>query len=291
MKALKKFTDNNTGFINSQTEQRLGLIYKVLQNRFNKNVANPDHLFLSKRKGRSQEGCCGNVSAKKSHEVLLKLQETAPPGISFEKNIYPGTPSILGTCTAMSLEFASAYFRLRSEFKDMSSGDKPFLEKLRQLKSTFETSSAEMRNRQYAYSSITVDRTVNMDVSRTKIEACCNYHNFKIDHCTNEIDISMTENTLEQEIDALPYGVYFIRMLKPGDNHKLEARGHSMIDVHEKDLGLFYDNNWKLEKLSPKQGLPESKLLYSRLLGVHKEWDIPMTRLYRLQELHRMQPT
>lgn len=129
----------------------------------------------------------------------------------------------------------------------------------------------------------TVDRTVNMDVSRSKVQSWIKYYGFRTDHCSREMNIT-TSGVWQQEIDALPYGVYFVRMHKPTDNHKLEARGHSMIYVHEEgDIGFFYDNNWALEKISAINNSTNGTLLYERLLNVHRQWDIPSTRFYRLQ--------
>jgi hypothetical protein len=242
----------------------------------------PEYLFLAKKAGRGQEGCRGSISVKEADRVLEKLQERPASGIFFDAGIYHGCPSIIGTCTAMSLEFASTYFRLRKELKHMSPGSEPFLDKLRLLSGIFEKSSEEMRSRQAAYSSITVDRTVDMDISRSKIESCIKYHDFETDYCSREVDITDAD-LLQHEINALPLGVYFVRMLMPRDNHKLEARGHSMIYVHEEDVKFFYDNNCGLEKISKMSSDSNGLLLYERLLNVHRQWNIPMVRLYRLK--------
>lgn len=246
-------------------------------------IANLNYLFLARRTVRSQEGCCGNISAKIMTVVRQKLQEKAPAGISFDSALYNKHASVIGTCTAMSLEFASTYFSLRTEFKNMSPASESFIDRIRLLKDKFETSSEEIRSRQFAYSCIKVDRTVKMDVTRAKVESCINYHDFGTDYCSKEVDLTTDKNLLQQEINALPQGVYFIRMLKPADNHKLEARAHSMIYVHEKDVGFFYDNNWGLEKISAKDCGTGGIELYNRLLNVHKEWDIPMVRFYSLK--------
>lgn len=246
-------------------------------------IANPDYLFLARRAGRSQEGCCGHISVKIADIAREKLQKRATPGILFDPAIYQRCSSIIGTCTAMSLEFASAYFRLRKESRDISPGHEPFLEKMRLLKGSFEKSSEEMRSRQAAYSSITVDRTLSVDVSRSKIESCITYHDFKIDYCSKEVDIRGDVDLLQQEISVLPHGIYFVRMLMPSDNHKLEARGHSMIYIHEEDVGLFYDNNCGLEKIVAR-GSDKSNALQERILNVHRQWDIPMVRFYRLTD-------
>ncbi len=246
-------------------------------------IANADYLFLARREGRSQEGCCGNVSVERADVVRQKLQERAPPGISFDSTIYHRSPAIIGTCTAMSLEFASTYYRLRKESQDITPGNEAFLNKMRLLSKSFEKSTEEMRSRQVAYSSITVDRTVNMDVTRNKVESCLKYHDFETDYCSKEMDIRVDTGLLQQEINTLSDGVYFVRMLMPTDNRKLEARGHSMIYVQEKDVRFFYDNNCGLEKMSALNSGANDTLLYERLLNVHKQWDIPMLRIYRLK--------
>lgn len=242
-----------------------------------KKIADHEYLFLARRNGRSQEGCRGSASVERANVVRQQLQEKAPPGISFDPSIYQQCPSIIGTCTAMSLEFASTYLRLRSELNNLDPGSEQFLEKIRLAGESFETSSEEMRSRQIAFSSITIDRKVNMDVSKNKVTSWIRYHNFETDHCTRELDITENIDLLQQEIDSLPHGIYFVRMHKPGDNHKLEARGHSMIYVCEESVRFFYDNNRGLKKMS------NSTLLSEELLNVHNEWDIPIVRLYRLK--------
>lgn len=71
-------------------------------------------------------------------------------------------------------------------------------------------------------------------------------------------------------------------MLKPSDNHKLEERGHSMIYVNEENVKFFYDNNCGLEKMPLMNNINDIEL-YERLLNVHNQCDIPMTRFYRLK--------
>jgi hypothetical protein len=240
-------------------------------------LSNANYLFVARQDDGSQKGCWGAFSIEKADAVWQKLQKNPAPGISFARTIIHTARSISGTCTAMSLEFASTYFRLREQSEGMSPNSKPFLDKLRSLQASFETSSEEMRSRQIAFSSITVDPKARIDISRSKIESCVKVHNFAIDHCTNEIDITAEAGLLQKEISSLPPGVYFIRMLKPKNNHKLEARGHSMIYVHEKDVSFFYDNNSGLETIVEDQ-------LPGRLLTIHKQWDIPKVRLYRLRD-------
>lgn len=241
-------------------------------------IANSDYLFSAIQQGRSQEGCRGTVSVKRADEVREKLAAKAPPGISFDSSIYHQSPYIIGTCTCMSLELASNYFRLRTELKHLDPSSEQFLQALRQLRQNFEKSSEEMRSRQIAFSSITIDRDVNMeDVSKNKITSWVQYHDFETDYCSKELDIKENMDLLQQQINFLPLGVYFVRMHKPSDNHKLEAGGHSMIYVHEESVSFFYDNNYGLEKLS------NSSLLAERLLSIHNEWVIPIVRLYQLK--------
>ena len=241
-----------------------------------KNDAN--FLFRAKQNERgSQEGCIGNIAIEKTNEVCRKLQQNPAPGISFDSASYKEGSTIIGTCTAMSLKFASTYIGLREELNEISPESEPFLDRLRLLKDDFETSSEEMRSKQMAYSSIKVDRSVDMDISRNKIESCVRGHDFEIDLCSNEIEMSENKDLWEKELNSLPNGIYFVRMLKASDNCKLEARAHSMIYVREENVAYFYDNNCGLEKLSTAS-IP----IYERLLSVHQKWDIPSTRLYLL---------
>jgi len=240
-----------------------------------KKPTNAEYLFLARRDENSQYGCCGSFSVEKADIIWQKLQKDPAPGISFDRAIVHNAKSIIGTCTAMSLEFASTYFRLREE-----GVSEALLDKLRSLEEGFKESSEEMRSRQIAFSSITVDPTAAIDISKSKIESCVKCHDFSIDYCSDEIDITSGIDILRQEIERLPQGVYFVRMLKPKINHKMEERGHSMIYVHEKDLTFFYDNNQGLENITPVSAVGT---LLERLSGLHQEWDIPNVRFYRLQ--------
>lgn len=244
----------------------------------------PDYLFRAQQNGKSQEGCRGGISVKKAKKVWQKLQERPAPGISFDSTIIDTCSTIIGTCTAMSIEFASSYFSLRKEMNNISPGSQQFQDRLRDLKNKFETSSDKMRSKQMAYSSITVDPKKNIDISKNKIESCVRSHDFEISYSSSEMEINLRDSWIK-EINNLPIGVYFIRMIKPAkNNHKLEERGHSMIYIHETDAGYFFDNNTGLEKIFETREIKKGNLLYERLLSVYKTWDIPMMRFYRLEE-------
>lgn len=237
-----------------------------------------DYLFRSKQNERgSQEGCRGEVSKEETKKFLPRLQRNPSPGISFDATSVDHSSGIIGTCTAMSIKFAVNYFRLRNEAFE-STGSEQFQEKLRSLKSKFETSSKKMRSKQLAYSSIKVTSR-EIDTSKSKIESCVRSHGFEIDYCSNEMDIN-EKTSWEENLNKLDYGVYFIRMIQPKtDNDKLESFGHSMIYINEKNAAYFYDNNVGLEKMPEMQ---KEKHLYNRLLTVHQKWNIPSMRLYRL---------
>lgn len=233
----------------------------------------------------TQQGCEGPVCISKAESVRATLDShSSDLGIRFNQKMI--TDSIKeGTCTAMSLEFLDSYFKTKKLSIERPDAQAHVLvDRLIELGELFAKSSQEMRDRQAAYNTIEVmdslDETV--DHSKNKIQALANYHSFNIDYSSSEIDVAKlaNKNELSKELDALPEGTFFIRILKPADNKKLEEKGHSLIYIKENGLGLFYDPNFGLRSLPSEE---HAQILFQGFKNNFQLFGINKARFYRLQ--------
>ena len=82
-----------------------------------------------------------------------------------------------------------------------------------------------MRIRQAAYNTIEVLPTERViDASKGKIQSIVNYHNFKIDFMTDEINAEMLSKPEDvRKYVSLPQEIYLLRIIKPTQNEKLDS--------------------------------------------------------------------
>jgi hypothetical protein len=235
----------------------------------------------------SQRDCSGSVPVAKVQTIVAKLVSKKVAGITFNKDKVTGTIE-RGTCTSMALEFANQYFKLKKTYVQSAKfPEEEVLAKIAALEPQFATSSPEFMLQQAAFNTIEVQKgSDEIDFSKNKVQALINYQGFKIDHSSEEIDLDKYYYRLdldvefEREIEVLPEGTYFVRILKPSDNEKLEEHGHSLIFVKEHGLRLFYDSNYGLKNLSLEK---MRSLLYDFKQMVY-QFEITKMRFYRLQE-------
>lgn len=239
---------------------------------------NYDFLFRG-----NQVGCNGSVEIGKAGSIVERLQAFNPFGILF--NSRKITSELLGgTCSAMSLEFIDLYF---SQRKDCCGRLEMLRDRLAELGKNFSTSSEEMRNRQAAYNTIEVRpecrQNSGMDHSLNKVQALANYHLLKINRCLPEIDVDKLEKEgkFSEELKKLGDGVFFIRILKPADNEKLEEDGHSLVYVRERGLGFFYDPNYGLRDLPSAE---HSRILLEGFKICHQYFGVSRASFYRVQK-------
>lgn len=232
----------------------------------------------------TQNGCDGRVSIAKVESIRAKLEARHSSGIKFNQkkiaNYLAG-----GTCTAMSLEFLDEYFKSKktciNKTDDQSKG---LAEYIIQFGQKFSSSSKEMRDLQAAYNTIEVISPLDekIDYAKNKVQSLVNFHSFVIDHSSDEIGIDQLKNESElmQKINALPEGVFFVRILKPSKNEKLEEKGHSLVYIKEKGLNLLYDPNFGARQLSPSD---EARFLFKSFKSCFSYFQTNQARFYRLQ--------
>lgn len=224
----------------------------------------------------SQENCSGLIDIQTAKNLQQKLLKKSPPGITF--NEINSTDIYGGTCSAMSLEFANQYFKIKQN---------PLLRSLRSnilsLENLFALSSIDFRTKQAAYNAIQVTQPkADLDHSRNKVQALANAYDFKIDYTSEEIDFSSdrAEKDFKKKIDQLPNGAYLVRMVSPADNEKLEHFGHSLIYIKEKGIQLGYDPCKGLMELGTAAPI---KVEFQALNECYNTWGLNKTRFYRLQ--------
>ncbi len=247
----------------------------------------PPRTSLTKRmkwlfKG-SQAGCNGQVSVDKVESIRAKLQAHRSNGIQFnQKKVSPSVEG--GTCTAMSLEFLDSYFKTKKiTIEQPDARSDMLVDHLIRLGRNFSSSSQEMRDRQAAYNTIEVKLNGSeIDYSRNKVQSVANYHSLSIDYSSPEIDLAKLddESSISKEVNALPEGAFFIRILKPANNEKLEEHGHSLVYIKERGLGLFYDPNYGVRNLSPSR---HSKILFKGFKSCFESFGVNKARFYRFQ--------
>lgn len=228
----------------------------------------------------SQLRCNGSVSISEAKTIVRKLNDQSRPEIKFNKAKV--TDQVFdGTCTAMSLEFLDSYFKIKELCKGQPDyKPQTLLNRIAQLSPKFSLSSKVMRNRQAAYNTIEVKNPAG-DPSLNKIQSLANYHCLKIDHSSNEFNVGKMSNEKEvtQEIDNLPEGAYFVRILKTANNEKLEEYGHSLVYIKEEGIDLFYDPNYGLISFFEQKS---SNYIYNQFKKCYSMFQTEEARFYRL---------
>lgn len=231
----------------------------------------------------TQNGCDGKVPVSKVNSLCAQLELQSPLGIHFNpKKITSSLEG--GTCSAMSLEFLEDYFKAKKLLLEKKSDLNQLVNVIQKVAKKYAKSSEEMRIIQTAYNTIEIEKLeVPVDYSKNKVQSLANHHSLVIDYSSNEIEVgSENKDQLFQEMNTLPDGGFLIRFLKPENNDKLEKYGHSLVYIKEKNLGLFYDPNLGVFKLSSD----EHQTIVSKILQYcWKINQVTKARFYRMQPL------
>ncbi len=225
----------------------------------------------------------GWLNPERASRLVDYLNQRRESGIVFNQSRI--TPFINGgTCTAMSLDFAEEFFKLRKVHVMIGKhSDDLFLNSIRDLGQRFAESSEEMRTRQAAFNAIEViSHPPGMDVAKNKVQSLVNLHGFKVDHssCEIQVDRADYERTLKEEESKLPDGLYLLRTVKPFNNVREELHGHSMIYVKNQKEGFFYDPNEGAKYMRNFDHLSE---LSAALAKCCRIFDTSRARFYRLE--------
>ncbi len=230
-----------------------------------------------------QRGCYGGVSVSKVEEIVASLGVKSPLGICFNKNKI--TSFLMGgACSALALEFVERYLRLQ---KDMMSGkienQEPYFDRVKKIGTHLAQSCEAMRTRQRAFNTIEVIQPcVSLDPFQSKVQALANFHSLFITHSSTEINVhkQLDEAEVCNVVDGLPNGAYFLRIIKPAQNEKLEEHGHSLVFVKENGMKLVYDPNFGLENLA---GEKPSRALLQSFITNFNSYQVSKARFYRLE--------
>ncbi len=268
----------------------IGLIATIIEGLIasciaHKEFESPSRISLTKQqwlfKG-NQAGCNGPVVVSNAEKVFAKLNTQPSRGIKFNQS------KILsfingGTCTAMSLDFLESYFRGKNiSIREADAQSNRLVNYLMEIGSNFASSSQEMRDRQAAYNTIEVELSGDdIDYSKNKVQSLANYHAFDIADCSQEIDVDQLEDesAISHELALLPDGAFFIRILQPANNEKLEECGHSLAYIKEQGLGVFYDPNYGARHLLPSE---HAKIIFEGFKNCLRSFQVSKARFYRI---------
>ncbi len=202
----------------------------------------------------------GKTQKDRVAEIFSQLEKDQPMGIKFNKNAIKGDVRG-GNCTAMSLDFASEYLKMKKKSEISEATPlKVLIERIKMFASQYNLGRTEInmefRNRQKAFNCIEVDRQQQGgDFSLAKVQSLANFHFLKITDVSEEFtyldwDHKKTKDKLIQVVNKLQNGIHFLRDLFPSENKKLEEHGHSMVLIKEEQGAFFYDPNTGVELIN-----------------------------------------
>ena len=106
----------------------------------------------------------------------------------------------------------------------------------------------------------------------------------ELDHASEEFTVDSILNNPEyfnQALEALPEGLYIVRILNPSDNFKEEHWGHTTLYVKNKIEGdYFYDPNYGLIEIATDK---TSHFLKKHFKELERDWLISNPRFYKIK--------
>lgn len=230
-----------------------------------------------------QNFCNGNNDVDIVNKFLDKLDDHAPKGIRFNRaNIVSRQDD--GHCTAITLDFLS-YLKKHSKKKD---ADKLIFKAGKRYDEVEgknrKTIGAPLRSIQCALNCIECDtsQSPKADFSYKKAKSLLSSHDFKIGYASEKFNYGKDKSKkLAKMIEALPVGVYFLRVLKLENTKKLEKWGHSLVYIKGQKSSHYYDCNLGLEKISRNVG----DRMYKNLTYNFNRWKVTEARFYQIKDL------
>ena len=233
----------------------------------------------------TQENCDGTAAPHRVFQVIDRIDRCRERGILFNRGKVGGNIHG-GVCSAMALDFADTFFKLKKV--QVSTGQRSsdfFLRSVRGLGEQFARSSEEMRVRQAAFNTIEVLRNAApIDASRNKVQSLANFHGLKINHASAEIAVGSAScsQAVEREASNLSDGLYLLRIILPSNNERLEQHGHSMVYFKEREEGLLYDPNVGARYM---KNVCHAPMLSQSLANCYQQFQTSRARFYRLSEI------
>ncbi|CRX38469.1 hypothetical protein [Estrella lausannensis] len=220
----------------------------------------------------SQSRCNGKYQLLKAKRYVRRLNAKSAPGIYFNPSKLNGSVEG-GTCSAMALKLIKIYLRAKTKAASANEGvaRERLLSKLSKKSHLFERSSVEYRAIQAALNTIEI-KEVPPDPSGSKVESLVKWRGLEVAWSSNCYRLKKQPSSrkgcpyghLAHDLSGFDEGVYWVRILKPAVNEKLESRGHSLVYIKERGLHLFYDPNDGLSCLQPEKAglIVERQLRY-----------------------------
>ena len=221
----------------------------------------------------SQDQCNGTIDTKKVNNKIKKLNENVPKSVVFNNSLIESQLQG-GTCSAMSLSFTSKLFNLQE--KNPEASIKSLILKNLDAFKKFAQSSEKFRNRQMAYNTINLVKFDSIDVTHAKIQSLVRDRHLEAEPVCDNLELNSNQVSLRN----IPFenGIYFVRVIRPAVNHKMEKYGHSMIYIHEGSDRFFYDPSVGLKEI----GSNYSHQLLEKAKECNEKWGTNILRIYRL---------
>lgn len=223
----------------------------------------------------SQDGKIGSTHYATMIETFTKLNLKAESGIRFNAS---RLVSYLfgGTCTAMAFGFIKDY---------LASNETNLQQRCIQVMKGYTKSCQTFRAQQIAFNTIEYSpNTQAEDLKKAKAQSLANYYDLELGYTSGDLqyeDILNKPELLKNEIEMLPEGIYFLRILRPEDNHKGERWGHSTVYIKDKLQGdYFYDPNYGLTEIADGE-TPEFFLSHFETLK--DAWLVSNPRFYQIK--------
>lgn len=225
-------------------------------------------------KSGSQLNCSGSVNIDQARSYCNTLNQN-PFGICFPQDQV--TDFVLGgTCSAMSFDFADRYLRGRANHLTPE-------EVMESIGSDYTSSSEIFRTRQAAFNTIRKEGNLTGEnFMQAKIASMLQFHNRQIVTSSPTFDLKDPQGSLrkiEAIVNRQQNGVFIVRCLRPENNYKEEALGHSMVLIRDGTFQYFYNPSEGVFEFEP--GF-EAEALHSNLSKVNSMWGVSLGRIYQI---------
>lgn len=223
----------------------------------------------------SQEGKLGPTVYPEMFNTFNAVKRTQEDGVFFNsRHLKPYLYG--GTCTAMALGFIQDF---------IYSPTLNLRDRAIEVMKNYTKSGPTFRAQQIAFNCIEKSKeTSSDDFKRAKVQSLLNFIDQKIDYASEPMlidDIVNDQSVFKKQIEALPEGLYFLRVLNPTDNYKEERWGHSTVYIKNKLQGdYFYDPNFGLIEIADGE---TAAFFIDHLKTMQEKWYVSEPRFYRIK--------
>lgn len=230
----------------------------------------------------------GEIDPNESHRIIEVLNRRAPKGVFFNPDLLEKELEG-GACSAIALCVAKKAVELEAEPESflLKIAETVRLLNAEALKGSQAAKSGRrrMRSIQAAFNTICVDKTQKVDdIAQEKIRAIAAYYSLGVQSSTEQIRVAgndALQEDIERQLRALDEGVYLLRILHLEDNHKLEAKGHSVVYMKLPGIEAYFDAQLGLYDLTKSVG--ENDLLYQSLRSAQLRFQVDCFKFHKLE--------